>query len=191
MADDTRHKEVTFIVEGLHRKFKYEASALESRRPETKFEGMGDCLWLPGKRLLLGGYGARTSKAMYTNIAAMAEAPVVALELVNPRFYHLDTCLAILNSTSALACREAFSPEGWSMLKRIFSTLIEVPLPEADSPAFACNAHCPDEKHVFLQKGCAYTEAQLSSVGFVPRALDTSEFIKSGGSVFCMKLMFF
>jgi N-dimethylarginine dimethylaminohydrolase len=77
------------------------------------------------------------------------------------------------------------------LLKSIFNNLIEVPLEEADSPGFACNAHCPDQKHVIIQTGCQKTLQLLKDYDFVPLEVDTSEFIKSGGSVFCMKLMFF
>ncbi|NDB82577.1 MAG: amidinotransferase, partial [Alphaproteobacteria bacterium] len=50
---------------------------------------------------------------------------------------------------------------------------------------------CPDQKHVIIQKGCQKTLQLLKDHDFVPLEVDTSEFIKSGGSVFCMKLMFF
>ena len=66
-----------------------------------------------------------------------------------------------------------------------------MPHTEADSPGFACNAHCPDEKHVIIQKGNAQSVALIKQHNFIPIEIDTSEFIKSGGSVYCMKLMYF
>jgi N-dimethylarginine dimethylaminohydrolase len=38
-----------------------------------------------------------------------------------------------------------------------------------------------------LQKGSASACADLRRLGFKPVEVDTSEFMKSGGSVFCMK----
>jgi N-dimethylarginine dimethylaminohydrolase len=190
MANEVRHQEVPLIAQKM-RECGYSTETLPARSPKTLFEGMGDALWLPGHRFLLGGYGHRTSMEIYSEVASMTQASVAVFELVNPRFYHLDTCLCILDSTTALACRDAFTAEGWALLKAIFPKIIEVDLAEADSPQFACNAHCPDEKHVFLQPGSAKVCSQLSEHGFVPVECDTSEFIKSGGSVFCMKLMFF
>lgn len=190
MANDVRHGEVPLVAAALEKEG-YKTAPLTERTPSTLFEGMGDCLWLPGRRFLLGGYGSRTTASMYERIAKAAEADVAVFELTNPRFYHLDTCLAILNDSSALACREAFSEQGWALLKAIFPQIIEVSLAEADSPRFACNAHCPDEKHVLIHPGSTQTEAKLAEAGFVPVPVDTEEFIKSGGSVFCMKLMFF
>lgn len=190
MANEIRHREVPLVKELLEREG-YETRTLPDRSASTLFEGMGDCLWLPGRRFLLGGYGHRTSASIYEKVADLAEAPVAIFELTNPRFYHLDTCLALLDESSALACREAFSDEGWALLKAIFPRIIEVELDEADSPQFACNAHCPDEKHVLLHPGSHKVESALRAAGFTPVPVDTSEFIKSGGSVFCMKLMFF
>ena len=190
MANDIRHREVPYVMDALTRAG-YAVCALPPRTPETLFEGMGDCLWLPGHRFLLGGYGHRTSAGIYENVAVLAEADVALFELPNPRFYHLDTCLAVLDAQSALACRAAFTADGWELLRSIFPRLIEVDVREADSPAFACNAHCPDETHVLLQSGSAGTEKSLREAGFTPVPVDTAAFIKSGGSVFCMKLMYF
>ncbi|MCA2961589.1 MAG: amidinotransferase [Silvanigrellales bacterium] len=190
MADTIRHREVPLVASALAREG-YETQPLGERTPKTLFEGMGDCLWLPGRRFLLGGFGSRTAATMYERVAEAAEADVAVFELTNPRFYHLDTCLAILDDSTALACPDAFSSAGWALLNAIFPRVIETSLEEADSPRFACNAHCPDEKHVLIHPGSTRTETQLRSAGFVPVPVDTEEFIKSGGSVFCMKLMFF
>ncbi|MEN9808983.1 MAG: hypothetical protein RLZZ488_550 [Pseudomonadota bacterium] len=190
MANDVRHREVATIQNTLS-KLGYKTMGLPTRSPATLFEGMGDALWLPSHRVLLGGYGHRTTKEIYAEVARQTDATVITFELVNPRFYHLDTCLSILNSTTALACKDAFTADGWTLVQKIFPNVIEVSLDEADSPVFACNAHCPDGKHVILQSGAGKTVSALKSAGFVPVELSTEEFIKSGGSVFCMKLQFF
>ena len=190
MANETRHREVA-LVNAFLKNHGYTTEAIAERTSTTLFEGMGDCLWLPGRRFLLGGYGSRTSKSMYEKVAELTNAQIAVFELVNPRFYHLDTCLALLTDSAALACRTAFTDQGWELLKALFPQLIEVSLQESDSPFFACNAHCPDQKHVLLQEGSTATEAALIRAGFVPVPLPTNEFIKSGGSVFCMKLAFF
>lgn len=190
MHNDIRNEEVPYINSFLIAQG-YSTRRIASRTMGYFFESMGDALWLPGYRFILGGYGFRTDKRIYNILSEVTNAPVVIFELKHPKFYHLDTCLSILNAVSAIACKEAFTEEGWLLLKLIFPKLIEVPLEEADSPGFACNAHCPDGKHVIIQKGCEKTVKLLKNENFVPLEVDTSEFIKSGGSVFCMKLMFF
>ena len=190
MFNDTRNDEVSYIHSFLN-DHGYATHRIASRTMGYFFESMGDALWLPGYRFILGGYGFRTDKKVYPFLSEITKAPVATFELKHPKFYHLDTCLSVLNATSAIACKEAFTNEGWELLNGIFTNLIQVPLEEADSPQFACNAHCPDQKHVIIQKGCLKTIQLLKQNDFLPLEVDTSEYIKSGGSVFCMKLMFF
>jgi N-dimethylarginine dimethylaminohydrolase len=82
----------------------------------------------------------------------------------------------------------AFDDEGRALIEKGFDTIIEAPDEEARHQ-FACNAHSPDGKHVLIQEGCEGTTERLRSEGFLPIELDTSEFLKAGGSVFCMKQM--
>ncbi len=203
MFHETRRQEIEPINNFLTaqkystRKLEYSLSEMPkeyqpfSEVSPTYFEGMGDALWLGKKRFILGGYGFRTQKESYDKLSKITQIPMALFELKNPKFYHLDTCLSILNSTTALVCKEAFTKEGIKLLEALFSNLFEVSLEEADAPGFACNAHCPDEKHVIIQTGNKKTIELIKLNGFIPIETDTSEFIKSGGSVFCMKLMFF
>jgi len=158
---------------------------------EVYFEGMGDVIPHPGKRLVYGGYGHRTSAAAYDELAVMLDAPVLALELVSPHFYHLDTCFVPLSATSVMLCKEAFSDVGLEMLKAMFETIHFIPLEEA-STLFSLNAHVLllKQKVAILQKGSMVTLGVLQQEGFEVIEIETSEFMKSGGSVFCMKMMF-
>lgn len=190
MQDDCRQEEVASIESSL-KNLGFEISYLPERTKDTLLEGMGDALWVPGKKIICGGYGFRTHESIYSLVSERLDASVVTFELKNPRFYHLDTCLSILDDKHVIACKEAFQDDDWKNLCTLFENVIEVPLSEADSPYFACNAHCPDRKHVILQEGSVKTEAGLKEYGFTPIPLNTAEFIKSGGSVFCMKQMYF
>ncbi len=165
----------------------YEVSALPPgiRRG---FEGMGDALWHPGRRLLWGGYGFRTGLEAYEKASELLGTRIVALRLDDPDFYHLDTCLSLLDEKTALYAPVAFQPDGLELLRRLIPTLIEAPESEARG-LFACNAHCPDGKHVLIQRGCDTTNERLRAAGFTPVEVETGEFLKSGGSVFCMKMM--
>lgn len=154
---------------------------------EGDFEGMGDALWHPGRRLLWGGYGYRTDLKTYDAISSLMNTPVAVLELVDPSFYHLDTCFCLLNETSVMIYPQAFTAEGRNLIHSIFEQVIEVGLDDA-LERFALNAFCPNGSDVFLQAGSVETNAYLQNAGFVIHELETSEFMKSGGSVFCMKL---
>ncbi|MFZ5481070.1 MAG: dimethylarginine dimethylaminohydrolase family protein [Myxococcota bacterium] len=150
------------------------------------FEGMGDALWHPGRRFVWGGYGFRSSLRAYEALSALADVPVVALSLRDPRFYHLDTCLAPLDAHTALYVEEAFDETGLRLLREGFERLIRVPI--ADAERFACNGHCPDGEHFLVQAGCGVSR-EVAAAGFAVVELETDEFTKSGGSVFCMKMM--
>lgn len=153
------------------------------------FEGMGDAIWHPDRYLLWGGYGYRTSIEVYEQISRMLNLRVIALQLTDPEFYHLDTCLSVLDERSALYFPGAFDENGKALIRKFFDNLVEAPEDEARK-LFACNAHCPDRKHVIIQRGCVETNRALIGAGFKPVEVDTSEYLKSGGSVFCMKQMF-
>ncbi len=153
------------------------------------FEGMGDALWHPGRRLIWGGYGFRTDRRVYEPLSKALNAPVALIRLEDPDFYHLDTCLSVLSESSALIYPGAFDADGLSLVHALFEEVLEAPEDESRG-LFACNAHCPDGKHVIIQRGCSRTVSALSNAGFDVIEVDTDEFLKAGGSVFCMKQMY-
>ena len=152
------------------------------------FEGQGDAIWHPGRQLLWGGHGPRSSLHAYRRITEMLGVPVVALALTHPNFYHLDTCFCVLSGEAALYFPGAFDAEGRRLLARAFPRLIEVSEGEA-TRRLACNAHALDGRTVVIQRGAAETVAHLRAAGFHPVEVETDEFLKSGGSVFCLKQM--
>ncbi len=153
------------------------------------FEGMGDALWHTGRELLWGGYGFRSSLDAYELLEDLLRVRIVALQLEDPDFYHLDTCLSIINESTALVFSGAFQTEGMDLITRLFPHVIEAPEVEARR-LFACNAHSPDGRHVIIQEGCVETVRRLRAAGLTPIEVQTAEFLKAGGSVFCMKQMF-
>jgi N-dimethylarginine dimethylaminohydrolase len=158
-----------------------------SREDAGAFEGCGDLLWHPSKRLVFGGWGFRTTERALDGIARACDFPVVPLRLVDPRFYHLDTCLAPLDAQTALAFRPAFDPRSWDLLAACFARIVEPPEREATG-SLACNVHCAGGNVVVIESSCAETARMLEEKGFTVRRLDTSEFLKAGGSVYCMTL---
>jgi len=181
-----RKEEVPFIQK-VYEESSYDIVHLDGSRFHS-FEGMGDAIWHFKRRLLWGGYGFRTSKDVYEIISDTFDTPVIALELTNPKFYHLDTCFCVLDEHSALIYPEAFTDEGLELIHSIFTNVIEASKYEAEK-LFACNATCPDGKNVFIQQGCVDVNHKLKDAGFKVHEFSTYEFLKSGGSVFCMKML--
>jgi N-dimethylarginine dimethylaminohydrolase len=186
MHSEQRREEVPYF-EQWYRRHGYEVHYLDSGRIPD-FEGMGDAIWHFKKCLLWGGYGYRSSPEAYKYISETFDVPVVALELMHPSFYHLDTCFCVLNANTVMIYPGAFSEEGLGLIRSAFTHVIEAPEDEA-LKRFACNAVCPDGRNVIIQKGCTEVNKALKKLGFAFHEVDTTEYIKSGGSVFCMKLM--
>jgi N-dimethylarginine dimethylaminohydrolase len=186
MRADQRKDEVPHIEKWL-KKMGYEILTLNPDKV-SEFEGMGDALWHYKKRLLWGGYGFRTSPEAYEELSNLLGVPVIALELVDEKFYHLDTCLCILNSDTVLIYSDAFTEEGLAMIRKLVPNVIETTKYEAEK-LFAVNATAPDGLNVLIQQGCTDVNKKLRDHGFKVHEFSTFEFLKSGGSVFCMKLM--
>jgi N-dimethylarginine dimethylaminohydrolase len=98
-------------------------------------EGQGDLLVVGS--IVLAGYGFRTERQAHAEIANAVGMPVVSLELVDPRFYHLDTALAVLDDTTVAYYPPAFSGEARTTLLELFPDAIEV------APALPSNCARP------------------------------------------------
>ncbi len=186
MHTDERKREVE-AIEKWYRTQDYEVLHLDPAIVND-FEGMGDALWHFKRQLLWGGYGFRSSLKAHEQVSELLDTPVIALELVDDKFYHLDTCLCVLNEKHVLIYPDAFTEEGLKMIHKLFENVIEATKYEAEK-MFAVNATCPDGRNVFIQQGCTDVNQKLRDAGFSVHEFSTYEFIKSGGSVFCMKMM--
>lgn len=170
--------------------FRREGYTIRKLKSESTLEGMGDMIPHPGRNLIYGGYGFRTSSKVYDEVAAILQTPIIGLELKDERFYHLDTCFVPINESAVMIFPDAFTPDGREKLKQFFKHIIEIPEDEAMN--FALNVHAiPEIKHAIIEKKNPVTVQALEDHGYTVHEVDTSEFIKSGGSVFCMKMMFF
>jgi N-dimethylarginine dimethylaminohydrolase len=180
-----RKKEVSFI-EQWYRQNGYVTHHLGKETED--FEGCGDAIWHTGKRFLWGGYGFRSSMKALEQISEQFDVPVISLKLIDENFYHLDTCLCVLDRNTALIYPGAFTDEGLELIDAVLDRVIHATQQEA-TELFACNAVCPDEKNVIIQQGSTDVNKKLRDAGFAVHEVDTSEYLKSGGSVFCMKQM--
>jgi N-dimethylarginine dimethylaminohydrolase len=146
-------------------------------------EGQGDLLVVGS--IVLAGYGFRTERKAHAEIAALVGMPVVSLELVDPRFYHLDTALAVLDDTTIAYYPPAFSDDARAQLLELFPDAIEVG--SADADVLGLNA-VSDGLNVVLPAAATGFAEQLRDAGFRPIGVDLSELLKGGGSVKCCTL---
>ncbi len=146
-------------------------------------EGQGDLLVVGST--VLAGYGFRTDPRAHEEIARLVGMPVVSLELIDPRFYHLDTALAVLDDTTIAYYPPAFSEESRAVLVALFPDAIEVST--ADAYVLGLNA-VSDGLHVVLPAAATGFARHLADAGFTPIGIDLSELLKGGGSVKCCTL---
>jgi N-dimethylarginine dimethylaminohydrolase len=151
--------------------------------PHHVNEGEGDIL-VCGSRIL-AGTGFRSSAQGLAEAQEFLGRRFVVLELVDPRFYHLDTALAVLADDEIMYYPEAFSPASRAVLEHLYATAVLAN--EADAEAFGLNA-VSDGRHVVLPAPAVGLAEKLRRRGFEPIGVDLSELLKGGGSVKCCTL---
>jgi N-dimethylarginine dimethylaminohydrolase len=147
-------------------------------------EGEGDILFT-GDGTILAGYGFRSDLEAGEELAAAFGRLVVSLRLVDPRFYHLDTALCVLDATTAMYYPAAFDDAGRAALASIFAELIEAK--DEDAEVLGLNA-VSDGRHVVLAAAATGLAHSLSSRGFEVVPVDMSELLKAGGGAKCCTL---
>jgi N-dimethylarginine dimethylaminohydrolase len=146
-------------------------------------EGEGDFLVVG--RLILAGTGFRTSVAAHHEVREFFGAPVISLELVDPRFYHLDTAMAALDDRTIVYYPPAFSSASNAVLRQLFPDAIIAT--DADASVLGLNA-VSDSHNVVLTDRAVALHERLRERGFNPVGVDLSELLKGGGSVKCCTL---
>lgn len=155
----------------------------EVREPEHVNEGEGD--FAVTASWLLAGRGFRSSPLSHPEAQEFFGRPVLGLDLVDPRYYHLDTALCVLDDTTdteIMYYPGAFSPGSRAVLGRLFPDAIIAT--ERDAAALGLNA-VSDGRHVLLPQAAAGLFDPLRERGYEPIAMDLSELLKGGGSVKC------
>jgi N-dimethylarginine dimethylaminohydrolase len=150
---------------------------------QCAFEGEGDALSC-GDRLFCG-HDYRTDWEAHAEIGARLGSNTVSLKLVNPHFYHLDTCFCPLSRSTVAWFPEAFDYKSQQRVRESGVDLIEVCRDEAWR--FACNAVVL-ERDVVLPEGCPEFCAALAAEGYPCHPLPMGEFIKAGGACKCLVL---
>ncbi len=150
-------------------------------------EGEGDML-IAG-RLVLAGTGFRSERAAHAEAQELFGHPVISLELVDPRYYHLDTALAVLSSDPAnpqvAYYPPAFSAGSRSVLAQLFPDAVIAT--DDDASALGLNI-VSDGLHVVHAPAATSLAARLRERGYETIAVDTSELLKGGGGAKCCTL---
>lgn len=183
----SRREEVGHYVEWFRaRGYKVVDLGLE----DDFLEGHGDLVWDADGSRVWAAHGFRSTIGGVEKFAATMRhmrIPVTPLQLVDEHFYHLDACFSPLRPGAALIYPGAFSEESLAEIRSLIPRVY--PVDREDALKFVCNGVSANGK--FLTPALTHcVQEALAREGLEPVLLDTSEFLKSGGSVCCLKLFF-
>jgi N-dimethylarginine dimethylaminohydrolase len=152
------------------------------------FEGAGDVLIDRGKeRFLWAGSGFRSAETAVYLLRRLFNRRVVDLKLVDPRFYHLDTCFCPLAGGYLMYYPLALAPESCEEIEDNVPLDKRILVSEEDALTFACNAVDLGE-HIFMNAATPGLKEQLKKAGFKTVITPLSEFLKAGGTAKCLTL---
>jgi len=150
---------------------------------DFSFEGAGDALFCG--ETLFAGYRMRSDALGHQQIGELLDVRVLPLELVDPYYYHLDTCFCPLSATEAIYFPGAFDDYGRRVLEEQIEVLI--PVEEQEARRFACNAVLVG-RTVVTNTGCPWLHNSLKELDYEPVEAALDEFVKAGGSAKCLTL---
>lgn len=151
------------------------------------FEGAGDALPDRAQRLIWCGHGWRSSEDAPALLEKVFEREAIGLKLVDPRFYHLDTCFCPLSDGWLMYYPQAFDQASRDRIEALVPAEKLIAVSEADALAFACNA-VEIERRVFMNDCSPALQARLMAAGFMAVVTPLSEFLKAGGGAKCLTL---
>jgi N-dimethylarginine dimethylaminohydrolase len=156
--------------------------------PEGVFqEGAGDCIWDAGRGHFWAGHGQRSLRAAIPRVEAFFGPEAVALELISPRFYHLDVCFCPLPGGEVLYHPGAFSPDSLSTICDRVPVALRIEATAEEAGLLCLNAVAIGST-VVMARASARLRAILAERGYRTGELDLSPFILAGGAAFCMTL---
>jgi N-dimethylarginine dimethylaminohydrolase len=134
---------------------------------------------------LLAGTGFRTDPAAHAEAGELFGLPVVTLELVDPRYYHLDTALCVLGPNDIAYLPAAFSADSQAVLRDLFPDAV---IADAEDAAVLGLNAVSDGLHVVLPLEAVALAAKLTARGYRPVPVAFSELRKAGGGPKCCTL---
>ena len=130
--------------------------------------------------------GLRTDRAASDGLSAHVAGPIHTLRLIDPAYYHLDTCFCPLTDSYALYLPQAFDGPSRAILQEHFAERLIALTPD-EGRLFCANA-VNVEHAVVMNASTPRLSALLADAGFHVIATPLTEYMKSGGSAKCLTL---
>lgn len=154
---------------------------------ETAFEGEGDALFNGAGDHIWAAHGVRTCLQSHRHVADAWHVGVSSLHLVDPRFYHLDTCFAPLSGGHVVYFPKAFDKPSLAKIEAAFAPEMRIAVTEAEATKFACNLINAGREIIMGAVGTDLAE-RLGAAGYNVVEVNLSEFIWGGGSAKALAL---
>lgn len=151
------------------------------------FEGAGDALFDRGQPLIWCGQGFRSDVAAPAEVEKITGRKTISLKLVDPYFYHVDTCLCPLTGGWLLYYPAAFDQTSQDIIRATVPANKLIAASKEDAVQFCCNA-VDVNGHVFTNGASDDLQNRLRTAGFTPVITPLSEFLKAGGAAKCLTL---
>ena len=148
---------------------------------ETSFEGEGDALFDANGKHLWAAHGVRTCQRSHRHIADAWHTPVTSVHLIDPRFYHLDTCFAPLSGGYLLYFPGAFDAASLEKIEAAYAPEKRIVVSEHEATMFCCSVINVGH-HILMNVVDTDLPERLSRLGFHMTALQLSEFLRGGAS---------
>jgi N-dimethylarginine dimethylaminohydrolase len=167
----------------------FDSQGFEVRRlpSDVAFEGAGDAAIDRDHVVLWAAQGFRSDRESHPYLSRLLDLEVLSVHLIDPRFYHLDTCFCPLENGYLLYYEGAFDEQSRHLIQSRYAKEKLIALTEEDAERFACNAVNIGES-IILNGASENLIRQLASANFQVISVDLSEFIKSGGAAKCLTL---
>lgn len=172
-----RHSEAVAYMDWFRRE------GYEVAEPHRMNEGEGDLVYTG--RAIIAGHGFRTDPDVKHEAEELFGLPVISVKLVDPKFYHLDTAMVVLDQRTAAYYPAAFDEAGQDAIAAHFPELIEAK--DTDAETLGLNA-ISDGRNVVMPVQARELADQIAAAGFHVVPVDLSEFRKSGGGPKCCTL---
>jgi N-dimethylarginine dimethylaminohydrolase len=155
--------------------------------PNCFQEGAGDCIWDAARGRFWAGYGQRSKRQAAAEVSAFFGRETTALELVSPRFYHLDVCFCPLSGGEVFYYPPAFSAASLAAIRDVVAPEDLIEATDEDAARFNVNAINIDDRLV-MAKASPDLVSRLAERGYRVSQVDLLPFLMAGGGAYCMTL---
>ncbi len=151
------------------------------------FEGAGDTLYDARRGFAWAGSGPRSERESHRYVEDVTGCSLVSLTLVNPAFYHLDTCLCPLPGGELLYYPPAFDDESLALIAAHTAPEERIVVDDYEAGTLACNMVVIGR--VLVVHGLSERlRGILEEAGYTIEITPLDEFHRAGGSARCLTL---